>query len=91
MSIGSLPPDAAISPRELSSLSIYRRVPRRDRIGARLRIAVALLLTTVLHEPALDIFVLHDPAFDHHTWRRRDGDRALPAATWRTAALTAAA
>jgi hypothetical protein len=68
-------------------------------MGAR-RVAVGLLLTAVIHVPPLDIFVLHDPTFDHHTWRL-DGDGALPAATlsattlsaatWRTATLAAAA
>jgi hypothetical protein len=65
-------------------------------MGAGLRIAVGLLLTAVFHVPALDDMLLfHDPAFDHHTWRL-NGDGALPAATlpattWRTAALPAAA
>jgi len=64
-------------------------------MGAWWRIAIGLLLTAVLHKPALDIFVLHDPSFDHHTWRL-NGDGALaaptlPATTWRTAALSAAA
>lgn len=103
ISIGCLPPHAAISPRELRPLSVPRRVPtrrvsrrihRRGCIGA-LRIVVALFLTAAIHVPALDIFVLHDPAFDHRAWRL-DGDSALPAATlhattWRTATLAAAA
>ncbi|HVR57995.1 MAG TPA: hypothetical protein VMT72_14360 [Pseudolabrys sp.] len=62
--------------------------------GAR-RVAVGLLLTTVIHVSALDVFVLYDPAFNHHTWRL-DGDGALPAttlpaATLPTATLAAAA
>ena len=92
ISIGWLPPHAAISVRERRSLSVVRRV--HGRMGAR-RVAVGLLLTAVIHIPALDVFVLHDPTFDHHTWRL-DGDGALPAATlsattWRTATLAAAA
>jgi|SRR6476646_7243123 hypothetical protein len=94
ISIGWLPPHAAISVRERRSLSVLRRVHRRDCMGAR-RVAVGLLLTAVIYVPPLDIFVLHDPAFDHHTWRL-DGDGALPATTlpattWRTATLAAAA
>ena len=98
ISIGWLPPHAAISPRELISLSVPRRVHNcmgARRVAVALRVTVALLLTAVIHVPPLDIFVLHDPAFDHHTWRL-DGDGALPAATlsattWRTATLAAAA
>jgi hypothetical protein len=95
ISIGWLAPHAAISVRERRTLSVLRRVHRRDCMGGARRVAVGLLLTTVIHVSALDVFVLYDPAFDHHTWRL-DGDGALtattlPAATLPTATLAAAA